>query len=109
VNKKKQKNFIRSQPALSPTGSHVEKVFFFTPFAWKLEICAHRTEARQGVTKDAKEEGKNTKEIRSAAPQIANGEQLRVLAFCFVSFVTPCLPSCHSPSSGFQVDRVFFL
>jgi hypothetical protein len=27
VNKKKQKNFIHWQPALSPTGSHMKKIF----------------------------------------------------------------------------------
>jgi hypothetical protein len=29
VNKKKQKNFIRWQPALSTTGSHMKKFFCF--------------------------------------------------------------------------------
>jgi hypothetical protein len=52
-------------------------------------VC--RTEARQEVTKNEKEEGENMKEVQSAARQVANDPQLRVLAFCFVFFVTPCL------------------
>jgi hypothetical protein len=76
-------------------------------------VC--RTEARQEVTKNEKEEGENTKEAQSAARQVASDPQLRVLAFCFVFFVTSCLlffwvfrwteyffskkedSSCHSP------------
>jgi hypothetical protein len=39
VNKKKQKNFIHWQPALSPTGSHMKKVFLLLFFQKKKTLA----------------------------------------------------------------------
>ncbi len=39
MNKKKQKNFIHWQPALSPTGSHMKKVFLLLFFQKKKTLA----------------------------------------------------------------------
>jgi hypothetical protein len=43
VNKKKQKNFVRLEPALSTSVSHMEKVFLLLFFQKKKTLAFHLT------------------------------------------------------------------
>jgi hypothetical protein len=80
LEKKKQKNFIHWQPALSPTGSHMKKVFlllFFSkkedssclPLAWVFGFSGERSIQKKKTLPSAYLSTRTT--TRAAAPSVS--------------------------------------